>query len=402
MIATLIFLATYLVIAAGRVPGWHIDRAGAALLGAALMVASGVLTLEQAYAAVDADTLVLLFGMMIVVANLRLSGFFRLVNAFVVRRARHPLLLLLAVVLVSGLLSALLVNDTICLVMTPLVLEVVLALKRRPLPYLLAIAMAANIGSVATITGNPQNMIIGTLSGLPYGAFAGALWPVAAVGLLLATVLIALAFPREFLVRGGLGAPALRPPRVNVWLAGKSALVLVAMVAAFFLGVPPAEVAFVGGAYLLLTRRVKVAKIYLEIDWPLLVMFAGLFVVVGGLEHAVLTPARVAELGSLGLDRLPVLALLTAALSNLVSNVPAVLLLKPFVAPLADPQAAWLGVAMASTLAGNFTLLGSVANLIVAQRARSFGVSVGFWAYFAVGAPLTVLSIAAGVCLLGR
>ena len=157
LLAALIFLATYVVIAFGRAPGLRLDRAGAALLGASLMMASGTLTLEEAYRAIDIDTLVLLLGMMIIVANLRFAGFFQLAAAWVSRHARRPALLLLGVVLVSGLLSAFLVNDTVCLMLTPLIAETTIALRRRPLPYLLALAMASNIGSVATITGNPQN-----------------------------------------------------------------------------------------------------------------------------------------------------------------------------------------------------------------------------------------------------
>ena len=161
MIASvLIFAATYFVIAVGRLPGYQLDRAGAALLGAALMIAAGVLDLKSAYAAIDGDTIALLLGMMIVVANLRLSGFFGLATNQVALRAGHPLVLLGAIIAVVGVLSAFLVNDAVCLVMTPLVLDLVTRLQRKPVPYLLGVAMASNAGSVATITGNPQNMIL--------------------------------------------------------------------------------------------------------------------------------------------------------------------------------------------------------------------------------------------------
>jgi Citrate transporter len=176
--AVTIFIGTYLFIAIGKLPGYQLDRAGAALLGASLMVGLGVVSLDQAYRAIDFDTITLLLGMMILVANLRLSGFFRLVSNKVVARARHPLISLIAIVLVAGAFSAFLVNDTICLAMTPLVLDLVIRLKRNPVPYLLAIPMASNVGSTATITGNPQNMIIASLSHLSYGTFAAALWQV--------------------------------------------------------------------------------------------------------------------------------------------------------------------------------------------------------------------------------
>jgi Na+/H+ antiporter NhaD/arsenite permease-like protein len=396
-VAVAIFAATYLVIAVGKLPGFYLDRAGAALLGASLMVGSGVLSLDQAYRAIDFDTIALLLGMMIVAANLRLSGFFRLVNNWVVTRARHPFLLLAAIVLVAGSLSAFLVNDTICLVMTPLVLQIVVRLKRNPVPYLLAVAMASNVGSAATITGNPQNMIIGSLSHIPYGAFAASLWPVAAAGLGLVTLLIALIYPGEFLTRERLPTIAAIPARHHTPLVVKSVLVMGAMMVLFFAGQPVAKVAIVGGALLLFTRRVRAEKVYREIDWPLLVMFVGLFVVVAGLETAVLTPDLIAAVGRLHLGSVPILSVATAGLSNLVSNVPAVLVLKPFISDLPDPTRAWLVVAMASTLAGNFTLVGSVANLIVAQRARAHGVVIGFWEYFKVGAPLTMLTIVFGI-----
>jgi Na+/H+ antiporter NhaD/arsenite permease-like protein len=394
--ALLIFIATYVAVALGRVPGLRLDRAGAALVGASLMVAIGGLPLETAYRAIDFDTITLLLGMMIVVANLRLSGFFRLVNAFVVTRARHPLVLLVAVTLVAGAFSAFLVNDTICLVMTPLVLELVLQLGRKPVPYLLAIAMGSNIGSTATITGNPQNMIIGSLSQIPYGVFAAALSPIALCGLALTVAMIALAYRSEFLTRVRLrGEPA--PARHNRKLVIRSVLVAGTMVVAFFVGIAPAKVAIAGGAVLLLTPRIRPERIYLEIDWPLLMMFCGLFVVVAGVEEQLLTPAMIATAGRLHLANTALLSGITAVLSNLVSNVPAVLVLKPFIAHLGDEQRAWLTVAMASTLAGNFTILGSVANLIVVQRARVHHVDIGFWDYFKVGAPLTILTIAIGV-----
>jgi Na+/H+ antiporter NhaD/arsenite permease-like protein len=396
--AIVIFVATYAVIAIGRLPGFRVDRPSAALIGAGLMVACGALSLEEAYKAIDLDTITLLLGMMIVVANLRLSGFFRMVNGWAVKRAHHPVLLLTAIVVITGLLSAFLVNDAICLVMAPIVIELTCALKRNPVPYLIAVALASNVGSSATITGNPQNMIIGNLSRIPYGSFAAALAPVAALGLVVTVVMVLLLNRREFWTRARLPEADLSS-HYHGPLVAKAALVTLAMLVLFFLGQPVAKVALVAGAVLLLTRRVRPEKVWREIDGPLLLMFAGLFVVVAGLEHSVLTREVVAAAGRLHLDDTRVLSGVTAVLSNLVSNVPAVLVLKPFVEPLADPQRAWLVVAMASTLAGNFTLLGSVANLIVAQRAAAEGIEIDFWSYFRIGAPLTLITIAIGIWL---
>jgi Na+/H+ antiporter NhaD/arsenite permease-like protein len=394
--ALAIFAMTYLVVAIGRLPGFWLDRAGAALVGASLMVAVGILPLEEAPKAIDFDTIILLLGVMIVVANLRLSGFFRLVNGWVVTRARYPIVLLTAVILVSGVLSAFLVNDTICLVLTPLVLDLVTRLRRNPVPYLLGIAMASNIGSTATITGNPQNMIIGSLSHLPYSTFAAALSPIAGIGLVLTVVLIAIAYQSEFWTRQRLRGEPQRA-YANWPIIIKSVAVLLAMVGGFFAGVAPALVAIVAGSVLLLTRRIKSEKIYAEIDWTLLLMFAGLFIVIAGLEKSMLSPGVIAAVERLRLENISVLSGITALLSNIVSNVPAVLVLKPFIAQLQNQQQAWLTVAMASTLAGNFAIVGSVANLIVVQRARAQKVEIGFWEYSRVGAPLTVLTIGVGI-----
>jgi Na+/H+ antiporter NhaD/arsenite permease-like protein len=399
MAALLIFLATYVVLAIGRLPGFRVDRTGAAIIGAALMVGCNVLTFEQAYAAIDYNTILLLFGMMIVVANLRMSGFFGMVSAWVVEHAHRPLLLLGAIVFVSGFFSAFFVNDTMCIVLTPLVLEICLALGRNPVPYLLAVAMGANVGSTATITGNPQNMMIGSFSGIGYREFLGRLAPVAAIGLVLTVAVIAVVYAKEFRAEGRVELP---PPRVRInrWLMAKSLAVAVAMIALFFAGWSVPKVAVIAGAVLLLTRRIKPEKIYREIDWPLLVMFAGLFIVIAGVERSPLGADLISAARGTPLARIGVLSAVAAVLSNLVSNVPAVLLFRPLVPHLPDPHGAWLVLAMSSTLAGNLTLLGSVANLIVAERAKREA-RIGFWEYFKAGAPLTVLTIAVGVWWLG-
>jgi Na+/H+ antiporter NhaD/arsenite permease-like protein len=401
MAAAAVFAGSYLALALGRVPFLAIDRAGVALVGACLMVVCDALPLDDAYHAIDMDTITLLLGMMIVVANLRLSGFFAIANAWIMRRAHAPLLLLAAVTLVSGVFSAFLVNDTICLVMGPLVLELALALRRPPTPYLLAVAMASNVGSVATITGNPQNIMIGSLSRIPYTQFVAALAPVAGAGLVLTVALIALLYRRD-LGAGGAAPPAVPRVRANRFLVARALAATAVMVALFFLGQAPAKAAIIIGGLLLLTRRVRSARVYAEIDWSLLLMFAGLFIIVAGARHALLTPQIIAAVGRWHLDHVPVLSAVTAVLSNIVSNVPAVLVLAPFIAPLPDHTTAWLTVAMASTLAGNLTILGSVANLIVVQRAAARGVVISFWDYFKVGVPLTVLTIVIGALWLMR
>src|SRR6202049_1744015 len=304
--AGLIFVGSYLALAIGRIPGLNIDRAGIALVGAGLMVASGALSLEDAYKAVDLDTLTLLLGMMIVVASLRLSGFFAQASAWVMRRAHHPLALLAAVTTVAGVFSAFLVNDAICLVLAPLVLELTLSLRRNPVPYLLAVAMASNIGSSATITGNPQNMMIGSFSQIPYAQFTARLAPVALVGLVLTFVLIALFHRGEF-ASGARLAAVIPPARTHRALMLRALIATAVLVALFFAGQPPAKAAIVIGGLLLLTRRVRSERVYAEIDWSLLLMFAGLFIIVAGAEHALLSDGTITAVARLHLDRVPVL-----------------------------------------------------------------------------------------------
>ena len=393
--ALVILVLTYAGVALGRIPGLRLDRAGIAFLGGAAMIGVGAISLDEAYRAIDWDTITLLISMMIVVAHLKVSGAFRWLGALAIEHGRAPLALLAMTTILSGVLSAFLVNDAICLVMAPIVVHVTRAMKRNPAPYLLATATASNCGSVATITGNPQNMVIGALSGISYPAFALALAPVAIFGLVAVVALLRWAYREEFAATTELH-PQIERDRTHRPQMLKAGAVSLALAVAFFLGVRPAEAALIGGALLLLTRALKPARIYREIDGPLLLLFAGLFVVVAGAEKTLLVPANVALVKSAGLDIVWRLSVVTAVLSNIVSNVPAVLALKPFIPALANPRHAWLVVAMSSTLAGNFTLLGSVANLIVAEYARSAGAPISFRAYFRIGAPLTAITLAVG------
>lgn len=393
-----IFAATFFVLAIGRLPGLRIDRTGATIIGATFMVASGTLTMEEAWRAIDSGTILLLFGMMIIVANLRLSGFFRLAGSRILTHTHSPRVLLAAVVFVSGVLSAFFVNDTICLILTPLVLEIALTLRRNPVPYLIGLAAGSNIGSACTITGNPQNMIIGTLSKIPYATFAARLAPISLVGLGVALGVLMLMYRRDLVYAGRLDIPQ---QRVGVhWpMLWKSLGVTAAVVIAFFAGVEVDKAALVGGAVLLITRRVKPQKVYDEIDFALLAMFAGLFIVVAGMEKTSLDEHLFAAAQGLRLDRLPVMAFFATLLSNLVSNVPAVMIFKPVMRHLADPQRGWLALALFSTFAGNTTLVASVANLIVVKRSQH-EVEITFWEYLRVGLPITVLTTALGIAWL--
>jgi len=353
-----IVLATYAAVAVGRVPLLRIGRSGAAALGAFLLIITGAIGVRDAAAAIDIRTIFLLLAMMILVAPLQITGVFGRVIAWVSRRVHHPAALLAAIVVASGGLSALFLNDTICIAFTPLVLELAAIRGHEPLPYLLALATASNIGSVGTVVGNPQNILIGSVSGMSPWHFSAVLAPIAAAGLALDILII--------------------------WLIFRTQLVE-----------QPADRTSIAAA--VRPGRVTFTAVARTIDWRLLVLFAGLFVVIGAVEHAGIDRRLFVLLQPLGLDTLAGLSATAAVLSNTISNVPAVMLFTRVVPRLSDPHTAWLALAMASTLAGNLTILGSIANLIVVEGANRRGVHVRFGDYVRVGAPVTLATMAFGV-----
>ena len=396
VIAGAILVLTYFILALGRAPYLRIDRTGAAIVGAILMIATGVLPLDEAYRAIDYRTIVLLFGMMVLIAHLQMARFFRSVVRRVAHVVHQPTLLLVSIVFVSGLLSALFVNDTVCLVFTPILIEIAAARGHRPLPYLLALATASNIGSVATITGNPQNMLIGSVSGIRYVPFVESLGPIALFGLAIDALLLSIMFradlrpgPFEFEGRG--------PRPIHRALMVKSVIVATGVMVGFLAGLEPAMVSAVAAAVLLISRRVKPEKVYSQIDWDLLMLFIGLFIVIAGVERAGVARELFVLLEPIGLHTVAGLSIVSAIISNVISNVPAVMLIARLVPTLPHPETAWLTLAMSSTLAGNLTLLGSIANLIVLEGARRRQVEITFWQYFRVGFPVTALTLAFGI-----
>ena len=387
-------------VAAGRIPRLRMNRATIALVAAVALVLSGALTLNQAYAALDLNTLALLLAVMIINGNLRIAGFFRLAAGIIVNRAHSPRQFLALVVTASGVLSALFLNDTVVLVFTPLVAEIALRARRNPVPYLIALAASANVGSLATIIGNPQNILIGSSSGIPFLTFTVRLAPVAAGGLVIVWLVVGIVYRKEI-------APAekFRTGDVSVTfvyrpLLIKSLLAAVLMLGAFIAGVSLPLAALSCAALLLVTRRLKPERFFREVDWSLLVFFSGLFVITRAIETTGMSGVIFRHIRTLADGGIVPFSAAAAILSNLVSNVPAVMLLRPLVPGLSDPDQAWLTLAMASTLAGNLTLLGSVANLIMAESARKQGVRVSFLEYLKAGVPITVLTLIWGILCL--
>ena len=392
MTAILVVLI-YAAIAIGQVPGLRMNRATIALAGAALLVMVGSIGEETALDSIDMGTILLLAAMMVVNVNLRMAGFFRFVGSHTLRIAHTPRMLLALVVGSSGVLSAIFLNDPVCLMLTPLVVDLTRRLGRDPIPYLVGLATAANIGSVATITGNPQNLIIGQASGISYLTFMAYLAPVAIIGLIICWGVIVWAYPAEF--KGKLPQVILPLPRPYTPLLSRVMLVVLALMIAFLIGVSIVTAACVAAAVLLISR-LRPRKL-LALDWDLLAFFAGLFVVTGAIEASGLSEDLFHTLQPILQDGVAMFSLIVAGLSNIVSNVPAVLLFRPIMTDFADPQRAWLVLAMASTLAGNLTLLGSAATLIVAEVAAQRGVKLSFMAYLKAGIPITILTLLVGI-----
>ncbi|MEH1969970.1 anion transporter [Nostoc sp.] len=376
---------TYLGLALGYIPGLRMNRATIALVGSAFLIALGVLNLQEAWQAIDANTIVFLLSMMVVNANLSYAGFFRRSLSVILSITSSPLGLLIALTFGSGILSAFFLNDTLALIFTPLTLSLTQALGLNPIPYLLAIAGATNIGSVATLSGNPQNILIGSFSAISYLDFLRVLAPVALIGLVIQVILLWLLYPDVRSVKPCQSLPTSNQ-RIFKPLFNKTLVITIGLLIAFTIGLPLGESALVAASLLLITRRIKPQRILQKVDWNLLVMFSGLFILTRVTQKLNLlqpfTHAINSAASFLGV---------TVVLSNLISNVPAVLLLHPLV-PLGDTKY-WLLLAAGSTLAGNLTLFGSVANLIVVEAAADLGYKLTFWEHLRFGAPLTVCTL---------
>jgi Na+/H+ antiporter NhaD/arsenite permease-like protein len=402
LLAIGIFTLTYLLISGRRLKVLPLNRPAAALLGAVLMVAAGVMTPERVYRSVDYDTLVLLLGMMIISAYLFLAGFFDWAADWILRVAKTPRALLLYLIGTSGVLSALLVNDTVCLMLTPLVVAVMVRGKLPLAPYLLALAMSANLGSVATLVGNPQNMIIGHLSHLPFLRFSASLLPVALVGLAIQYAVLSFGF-RKVLARAVIQRPATQPPQMHRRLLVLTLGVLALVFAGFVAGLNLAWTALAGGALVMVLARRDTHEVLKLVDWHLLVFFAALFVVVEGLNDTGLPDQIYGRMGGVfgttAHGQAWNFAWFSALGSNIFSNVPFVLVAGKWIGNFANPELMWKVLALATTFAGNLTILGSVANIIVVESARGH-VEVGFWDYAKFGIPVTILTTVAGMGLL--
>lgn len=402
LVATVIFGITYVLISGRQIRILPLNRPAAALLGAVLMVSTGVMTPERAYRAVNYDTIVLLLAMMLVSAYLYLAHFFEWAADAVLEFSRTPQRLLLYLTLTSGVLSALLVNDTICLMLTPLVIAVIRRGKLPLLPYLIALATSANIGSVATLVGNPQNMIIGHFSYIPFAQFSWSLVPAAIVGLAINFVILRFGF-RNVLRQAAVEREPHPIPKLDRGLFALVCAVFVSIFACFLAGLSLAWTALAGASLIMVLARRDTHEVLKLVDWHLLVFFAALFVVVDGLSDTGLPDAIYRHLqplfGASAVTQAWNLSWFSVIGSNIFSNVPFVLVAGKWITHFVEPVLMWKVLALATTFAGNLTIVGSVANMIVVESAREH-LEVGFWDYARFGIPITILTTVAGVAVL--
>jgi Na+/H+ antiporter NhaD/arsenite permease-like protein len=399
LVVGVIFGLVYLGMILGGLPGLRLDRTGVALLGAIAIIGLGGLSPEQAAQAVHLPTVLLLFSFMVISAQMRLGGFYAAVTRRMAGLPLGPAGLLGVVVAISGVLSAVFSNDIVCLAMAPVLARACLRRGVDPVPYLLALACASNIGSAATLIGNPQNMLIGEVLKLSFSAYLQrALVPVV-LGLLAVWAL--LVWPLRRAARHGAMAPLPKvspaddDPAFDAWQTAKGLAVAATLMLVFLFTDGPRDVAaLVAAGLLLLSQRFHSSRVMALVDWELLVLFMGLFVVNRALEVTGLSQQAIAALAGAGVNLADPDTMFgaTLLLSNLVSNVPAVMLLLPVVPPEQGLQAGAL-LALVSTLAGNLFIVGSIANIIVVDAARKCGVAIDWKTHLRTGLPVTAVSL---------
>lgn len=402
-LATVVFALIYVLISLGENSPRKLDRPTAALLGAVLMVITGSLTRSEAVAALDFSTLAVLFGMMVLLAVLMQSGLPTWLALKALSRCRSPHTLLALVVFSSGIASAVMLNDTVCLLGTPLLLKITAHAGIPAIPFLLALATSANIGSVMTLTGNPQNIIIGHASGWGWSAYALRMVPIGLISLIVNWLMLELLYRRSLTPTGMHWQQSATPKAVvQPALAIKSVCVLSGLTVSFLVGVPMDVAAVTAATVLLVWVNRPPREAFRAVDWSLLLFFAGLFVVVEGFIKADrnLLNNWINHLGTQVTSASVVkISVATIIGSNLFSNVPFVLIMKHWVLQMSDPKFVWLLLALTSTFSGNLTLFGSVANVIVAQGAQQRA-PLRFTDFLRIGPLITLVTTAVGVLLL--
>lgn len=394
--AVIIFVITFLGIIYTRLPKVNIDRPSAAFFGAVAMILFGVLTFEEAVLAIDFNTIALLLGMMIVIAVLEIDGFFTFIAEKTISLSKTRSQLLTIVIFVTGIASAFLVNDAVVLLFTPVIIQICRSAKLNPIPYLIGEILASNIGSAMTITGNPQNILIGIQSGIPYTNFLLHLLPVSLIGMILIIPMIKLFFKTELGNKDRLQFQEdefnydFKSMKVSVPIFA-GIIILFFFSHTFNISIP--LIALAGASLILIFGKIKPSKVIKEVDWVLLLFFSGLFIVVHGIEKVGVLDQFINNTPiSNNLNGIVSLHFLSLMLSQIVSNVPYTILMLPILKS-ASSDLLWLSLASAATLAGNATIIGAVANLIVIEVAKKYDIEIGFWQFFKVGILVTLITL---------
>jgi len=401
--AIIIFVITFLGIIYTRLPKVNIDRPSAAFFGSIAMILFGVLTFEEAIRAIDFNTIALLLGMMIVIAVLEIDGFFTFIAEKTISLSKTRNQLLVIIIFITGIASAFLVNDAVVLLFTPVIIQICRSAKLNPVPYLIAEILASNVGSAMTITGNPQNILIGMQSGIHYSKFLLHLLPISIIGMILIVIIIKLFFSKEFRNGSYLQFQG-NDFSYNFKSMKISVPIFLLIIAGFFLShsfelsIP--MIALVGASLILILGKIKPSKVIKEVDWVLLLFFAGLFIVVQGIEKVGVLDQFIENTPvSNNLEGLVSLHALSLVLSQIVSNVPYTILMLPILKS-ASSDLLWLSLASAATLAGNATIIGAVANIIVIEVAKKYEIEIGFWQFFKVGIIITLITLLISILIL--
>jgi Na+/H+ antiporter NhaD/arsenite permease-like protein len=402
-IALIIFVITYTGIIFTRLPWMNVDRPSAAFFGSVAMIVFGVLTFDEAISAIDFNTIALLLGMMIIITVLELDGFFTWLAAKTVSMAKNETRLLVIIVFTTGISSAFLVNDAVVLLYTPVVISICRASKLNPVPYLIAEILAANTGSAMTITGNPQNMLIGMSSGISYLSFLLHLMPVSIIGMVMICVIMKFLYPLNFRGNRPIQPVTAIAESVNTKSMRYSGIIFAVVIVMFFLShllhISIPVIALIGASLVLIFGRVKPSKVIKEVDWVLILFFACLFIVVKGVEKNGLLQAVIQSWQITGdMTGIGIIHGLSLFLSQIVSNVPYTIFMIPILSG-AD-NIIWLALASASTIAGNATIIGAMANLIVIETAEKMNVTITFREFLRPGIITTLLTLLLSMAVL--
>lgn len=387
----IVFCIVYLGMILGNIPGLVIDRTGIALLGAIAIILINNLSMQEAVKDIDLDSIAILFSFMIISAQFYFSGFYTFITEKVGNWKISPENLLLTMILLAGILSAVLINDIVCLAMTPLIINICSNKKLNPVPYLLGLACGSNVGSALTLIGNPQNMLIGQVLEMPFGKYMIDSFVPCLLGLGICFLVI------KWQTKGNWHHEnheiSLETPSYNPWQSKKGIIFLIVILFTFlFVDFPREYISLAVAGCLLLSRQMATQTMLSFIDWQLLVLFIGLFIVNHEFNQTEIMQNLLTFLKDHNIDlKNPAwLFPITVFLSNIISNVPAIMLLLPF----ADNQSLGALLALASTLAGNMFLIGSLANIIVVSQAAKSGIIIDWKKHLQVGLPISLMTLA--------